>query len=57
MVDYIEVDHVAHQLTLDHGRTAYVYADKVAAKAKRDGKLEEAEFWEAVCAAIRPRDV
>jgi hypothetical protein len=54
-VDYIEASRTAYQLSLDHGRNAYLYAEKLAREAKAEGKLEEAQFWDAVAGVIRPR--
>jgi hypothetical protein len=54
-VDYVEVSRTAHQLVLDHGPTAYLYAAKLASKANTEGKPDEADFWNAVSAALTPR--
>jgi hypothetical protein len=54
-VDYVEVGKVAHQLQRDHGRTAYLYAARLAHEAEAEGKTAEAEFWNAVSASLRPR--
>jgi hypothetical protein len=54
-VDYVEVARTAHQLSADHGRSAHLYAAKLAEKAEAEGKLDEAAFWKAVSAALTPR--
>jgi hypothetical protein len=54
-VDYVEVSRTAHQLSKDHGRNAAQYAAKLAREALAEGKSGEAEFWEAVAAALTPR--
>ena len=54
-VDYVEVSRTAHQLALDHGHNAYQRAAKFASEASLNGKFDEAEFWKAVSAALRPR--
>jgi hypothetical protein len=54
-IDYIEVSRTAHQLAADHGHGAHVYAAKLAKEAAAEGKTLEAEFWQAVCEALRPR--
>lgn len=55
MVDWIEVNRAAHQLQLDHGQRAYVYATKLAIEAEQEEKTEDAEFWNAVSASLAPR--
>lgn len=55
LVDYVEVSRVSHQLALDHGRSAHVYAARLAEQYRRDGYEEEAEFWQAVSGALAPR--
>lgn len=55
MIDWTEVSRIAHQLELDHGRGAHLYAAKIAAEAKRNEKVENAEFWNAVAASLAPR--
>lgn len=55
MIDWVEVPRVAYQLSLDHGRNAYVYAAKLAAEAALAGKVEDAEFWNTVSATLTPR--
>lgn len=56
MVDWIEVNRAAHQLQLDHGQRAYVYATKLAIEAEQEKKkTEDAEFWNAVSASLAPR--
>jgi hypothetical protein len=55
VIDWIEVSRIAHQLGLDHGRGAFLYAAKIAADAKHDGKVEDAEFWNAVASSLAPR--
>jgi hypothetical protein len=54
-VDYVKVSRTAHQLALDHGHNAYLYAAKLAREANAAGKTDEAEFWKAVSAALAPR--
>jgi hypothetical protein len=54
-VDYVEVARTAHQLSADHGRSAHLYAAKLAQKAEAEGKLDKAAFWKAVSAALTPR--
>jgi hypothetical protein len=54
-VDYVEVGRTSHQLTVDHGRSAYLYADKLMLEATAGGKVDEAAFWKAVSAAPTPR--
>jgi hypothetical protein len=53
--DWLEVSRTAHQLALDHGQSAHVYAAKLAREAAKEGKLQEAEFWRAVSASLTPR--
>ena len=53
-VDFFEVDRQAHQLGLSHGRDAWKYAHRWANNASEEGKLEEAAFWQAVEAALKP---
>jgi len=55
MIDYVEVSRTAHQLALDHGHNAYLYAAKLAREANAEGKTDEAEFWSRVSAALTPR--
>jgi hypothetical protein len=52
---WLEVGRAAHQLELDHGRNAYNYAEKIAIKAEQDGIKEDAMFWNAVSASLKPR--
>lgn len=54
-VDYVEVSRRAHQLATDHGRNAYGHATRLSHEAEATGKLDEAAFWKAVAAALRPR--
>ena len=54
-IDWIEVGRESHQLSLSRGRSAYLYAMRLAEKAAQNGELEAAQFWRAVYAAIRPR--
>jgi hypothetical protein len=54
-VDYVEVSRTAHQLALDHGHNAYLYAAKLSREADAEGKQDEADFWKAVSAALTPR--
>jgi hypothetical protein len=53
--DYIEVGRTTHELEASHGGNAYLYAAKLADKAKADGKIEESEFWKAVSLSLAPR--
>lgn len=55
-VDWIEVSRAAYQVELDHGRNGYRYAEKLAAEAKNESRLDDSGFWAAVAAALRPRD-
>jgi hypothetical protein len=55
-VDFAEVLRTAHQLALDHGHGAYLYAAKLAREASAAGRQDEAEFWKRVSAALTPRD-
>jgi ribosomal protein L18E len=57
MVDYVEVSRVSHQLALDHGRSAHLYAARLAEKSRKEGCEEEAEFWRAVARALAPRSL
>ena len=50
-----EISRTAHQLSRDHGRTAYQYAARLSEQARSEGKTEEAEFWKAVSASLTPR--
>ncbi len=54
-IDWVEVSRVAHQLGLDHGFRAHVYAEKLAKDAERALQAEDAQFWTAVAAQLRPR--
>jgi len=54
-VNYVDVFRAAHQLALDHGHNAYLHAAKLAREANVEGKTNEAEFWNAVSAALTPR--
>jgi hypothetical protein len=54
-VDFAEVSRTAHQLALDHGLSAYLYAAKLFREASAAGRQDEAEFWKAVSAALSPR--
>lgn len=54
-VDYVEVGREAHQLSSTYGRDAWLYAGRWEKMAADEGKLEEAAFWSAVTAALRPR--
>jgi hypothetical protein len=54
-VDYVEVGRTAHQLAKDHGRSAYLYAAKLAGEAEAKGEAVEAAFWKAVSDALKPR--
>lgn len=56
-VDRLKVGRTAYQLRIDHGPDAYLYAARLAREADADGKPEEAAFWRAVYAALRPRSV
>ena len=55
MVDWVEVSRVSYQLGIDHGQNAHLYATKLAAEAAAEKKVDEAEFWKAVAAALTPR--
>ena len=54
-VDYVEVSRTAHQLEIDHGPDAFVYAARLSMEAEAAGKLDAAAFWKAVAASLRPR--
>ncbi len=54
-VDYVEVSRTAHQLAADHGHNAHLYAARLSREAEAAGKSDEAAFWKAVSAALRPR--
>lgn len=56
MVDYTEVGRTSYQLERDHGQNAYKYAVRMAGEAESDGKSDEADFWKAVAASLKPRD-
>jgi len=51
----IEVDRVAHELTVRVGREAHLYAHKYVEEARANGETEKANFWEWVRAYLRPR--
>lgn len=53
--DSIEVSREAHQLAKTHGLYAQIYAQRLATKASDNGNQKEAEFWQAVYTALRPR--
>ncbi len=55
MIDWGDVDRTAHQLALDHGLNAHLYAARLAAEAAEEHRDDEAEFWGAVAATLRPR--
>jgi hypothetical protein len=52
---WVEVGRVASQLEQDHGRSAYSHAAKLVAEAEREGREEDAKFWQAVSSALKPR--
>jgi hypothetical protein len=54
-VDYIEVDREAHRLASVYGQDAWIYAGRWEKLATDEGKLEEAAFWRAVSASLKPR--
>ena len=54
-VDFAEISRTAHQLALDHGHRAYLYAAKLSREASAAGRQDEAAFWKAVSAALTPR--
>jgi ribosomal protein L18E len=54
-VDFAEVSRTAHQLALDHGHSAYLYAANLSRELSAAGRQNEAEFWKAVSAALTPR--
>jgi hypothetical protein len=56
-IDWIEVNRVAYQIELDHGGNAYPYAARLTEKAKVESTPETYEFWKAVAASLRPRDI
>ncbi|MFZ6725522.1 hypothetical protein ACO0K2_08520 [Undibacterium sp. MH2W] len=51
----IEVDRVAHELSVRVGREAHFYANKYVEEARTNGETEKANFWEWVRAYLRPR--
>jgi len=51
-----EVDKKAHGLSHSHGWNAHRYAAKLATEAISEGMKEEGEFWNAVEAALKPRE-
>jgi hypothetical protein len=55
MIDWVEVSRVSHQLSLDHGQRAYLYAEGLAKEASQNENDEIAAFWKAVSAALAPR--
>ncbi len=55
MVDYREVSRTVHQLVLDHGVSAHLYASRLANEAEAEGMTDEAAFWSAVAASVAPR--
>jgi hypothetical protein len=57
MVDYVEVSRVSHQLALDHGRSAHLYAARLAEKSRKEEGEEEAAFWQAVAGALELRSL
>ena len=54
---YIEASRKAHELEATHGFTALAYAERMLAKAVVDGEAEAEDFWRAVAASLRPREV
>jgi hypothetical protein len=52
-----EIDRKSHELLHSHGMHAHKYAAQLAAEALAEGKVEESEFWEAVAASTRPREI
>ena len=54
-IDWVEVGRVGHQLQLDHGRNAYVYAGKLAEQAAKGDDERDSEFWRAVSSSLAPR--
>ena len=54
-VDFTEVSRTAHQLALDPGFGAYLYAAKLSHEARAEGRQDEAEFWKAVSVSLTPR--
>lgn len=56
-VDYVEVGRESHQLELDYGRDAWKYARRFAERATEEGKSDESAFWQAVAAALQPRNM
>jgi hypothetical protein len=54
--DPIEVGRKAYELERSHGRTAHVYAARLATEALAEGQTEEYDFWTAVAGALTPRD-
>jgi hypothetical protein len=56
MVDWVEVERAAHQLSLDHGIRAYLYAARLANEAHAKQEPDDAEFWNAVAMTLTPRE-
>jgi hypothetical protein len=56
-VDWIKVGRVGHQVEIDHGRNGYLYAERLATKAREEFRNDDADFWSAVAASLRPRDI
>lgn len=54
-INWIAVGREAHQLELDHGPRAHLYAADRAMEAHEESLLEDEEFWNAVAASLLPR--
>ena len=55
-VDFAEVSRTAHQLALDHGHSAHLYAAKLSREAGAAGRQDDAEFWGALARAMLARE-
>lgn len=54
-VDYVRVSREAHALEHQHGRDAYLFAQRLAKEAETEGDIEAAALWRAVYSALAPR--
>jgi hypothetical protein len=55
-IDWIEVGRASHRLGERHGAEAWRHAARFANEADAIGDREQAAFWRAVSASIRPRN-
>jgi hypothetical protein len=56
LVDWVEVERAAHQLSLDHGIRAHLYAARLANEARAKQEPDDAEFWNAIAMTLTPRE-